>query len=92
MSNERFFRMLSVAILGLCALVAVPDSNATDAQVAATAETTNALPIEITVVREVEDINAGRFNPAAIGDESEDAFFIASSVLTTTISQIDPNL
>ena len=88
--------MLSVAVLGLCALAAVPDSKATDAQVTATAETTSALPLEITIVREVGDINAGRFNPAMAGEEKDESFaqsMIASSpLITTTISQIDPNL
>ena len=81
-------------------MAAVPDSHATAAQVSATAETMNALPLEITVVREVDEINAGRFNPALAGEQKDDAFtdaftdaFIATSpLIVTTISQIDPNL
>jgi hypothetical protein len=84
--------MLSVAILGLLALAVVPNSRATDAQVTATVESVSALPIEITVVREVDEINAGRFNLATAGEQAEDAIVIASPVLTTTISRIDPNL
>ncbi len=80
MSNERFFRMLAVAVLGLFALVAVPDSHATSAQVTANAENINALPLEITVVREVDGINAGRFNPALAGEEKDDSFFVAESM------------
>jgi hypothetical protein len=83
--------MLSIAVLGLLALAVVPDSHATDAQVVATEEAASQLPVEISVVREVDEINAGRFNPARSGD-ADDAIVIASPVRTTTISRRDPNL
>ncbi len=84
MTNERFFKMLSVGILGLLALTVVPQTHATDAQNEITVEE---LPIEVTVVREVEEINAGRFNAAQAGEE-----LILAPVQTTTLTQFDPNL
>ena len=101
MSNETFFRMLSIALLGAVALAFTPDSqaDAVAAQVAAI-ETSDAqnldeaamaaasmthkaawgdivfdehpagesIDVELKSVREVQDINAGRFNPAVAGD------------------------
>ena len=72
MSNETFFRMLSIALLGAVALAFVPDSQA-DSAAAATSSAdayAQSAPIEIEIrsVQEVQDINAGRFNPATAGD------------------------
>lgn len=64
MSNETFFRMLSIAFLGAIALAFVPDSQA-DAVAIADAEP---IAIEIESIQEVQEINAGRFNPAVAGD------------------------
>lgn len=93
MTNERFFRMLSVAVLGLLALAAVPDSLAT---------TTNAqdqaaepvAPVEVIAVQEVEDMNFGHFDPiqAALAAADAKPIVIASPVRTTTVSSVDPNL
>jgi|GEM_PF-3827127 len=89
MSNERFFRMLSVAVLGLLAVAVVPETKATDSETLITAEQ---LPLEVTVVREVDDINAGRFNVVqAVGDSDEETLAL-SPVQTTTLTQVDPNL
>lgn len=61
--NERFFRMLSVAVLGLLALAVVPThSQADDVDQSELAEAMKTLPVEITAVTEVDDINAGRFD------------------------------
>lgn len=72
MSNETFFRMLSIALLGAVALSFVPDSQADSVAVAtASADAyTQSMPIEIEIrsVQEVQEINAGRFNPATAGD------------------------
>lgn len=77
MSNETFFRMLSVALLGAVALSCVPDSQAESLNslakqqqaLTALASGVNApIEIEIQSLQEVEDINAGRFNPAVAGD------------------------
>jgi hypothetical protein len=88
MTNERFFRMLSVAVLGLLALAIVPQTNATDSQTQLTVEQ---LPVEVTVVREIDEINAGRFNTAQAGQAEGDSL-VLSPVQTTTLSQFDPNL
>jgi hypothetical protein len=90
MTNERFFRMLSVAVLGLLALAIVPQTGATDAQTEITADQ---LPIEVTIVREVDEINAGRFNTAQAGEEPPtEPTLLLSPVKTTTLTQFDPNL
>lgn len=91
MTNERFFKMLSVAVLGLLALAVVPETHATDAQVELTIEQ---VPVEVTVVREVDEINAGRFNRALFTTTSsdEDTSLVLSPVKTTTLTQFDPNL
>lgn len=63
-SNERFFRMLSIALLGAVALACVPDSQAdADGNMPFAS-----IEIELTSLQDVEDINAGRFNPAVAGD------------------------
>ena len=86
MANERFFRMLSVAVLGLLALAVVPQTNATDSQTELSVEQ---LPVEVTIVREVDEINAGRFNTAQAGEEDS---LLLSPLKTTTLTQFDPNL
>ena len=82
MTNERFFRMLSVAVMGLLALAVVPETNATDSQTEVSIEQ---LPVEVTVVREIEVINAGRFNTAQAGERD---IVTESEALT----DFDPNL
>lgn len=88
MTNERFFKMLSVAVLGLLAVAVVPETKASDSETQLTVEQ---LPVEVTIVREVDEINAGRFNTAQAGDETDGAL-VLSPVQTTTLSQVDPNL
>lgn len=88
MTNERFFRMLSIALLGALALACVPDSQASSPQATALVtldEGSHAVPIEIEIVREVDEINGGHFNPAVAGESKE-----VSSVVA--LSQFDPNL
>ncbi len=91
MSNERFFRMLSIALLGALALACVPDSQASSPVAAQIIEIRQqrAVPVEIEVVREVESINAGRFNPAVAGDElnAENS----RQIQTAATTQFDPN-
>lgn len=79
-----------MALLGLLALTAVPETQATDVQ-AETRAAAERLPIEVTVVREVEQINAGRFDFGAGESDSNDAL-VLSPVQATTLSQFDPNL
>jgi hypothetical protein len=70
MSNETFFRMLSIAFLGAIALAFVPDSQADLSSLAPipAVVSNDAIDIEIESVQEVQEINAGRFNPAVAGD------------------------
>lgn len=94
MSNETFFRMLSIAFLGALALAFLPDSQAESVAVAkleASLEAGDSLQamldaqsgppsvgdvvfeedpmeIELKSIQEVQEINAGRFNPAVAGD------------------------
>ena len=85
MSNERFFRMLSVALLGAFALAGVPDSEASSAA-KSTLESSAVLPVEVQVVKEVDEINAGRFNPAVVGKTNIETVDNAQ-----TVSRRDPN-
>jgi hypothetical protein len=90
MANERFFKMLSVAVLGLLALAVVPETQAIDSQTELTIEQ---VPVEVTVVREVDEINAGRFNRDLFATSTdEDTSLVLSPVKTTTLTQFDPNL
>ncbi len=86
MSNEKFFRMLSIALLGALALACVPDSQASSAM-------DSVIPVEIEIVREVDEINAGRFNPALAGDLKPTPELTSSSTLQAfSLTQFDPNL
>ena len=87
MSNERFFRTLSVALLGMLALAVVPQTHATDSGLAA-----EDVPVEVTVVREVDEINAGRFNVFSSDSTGSEDTLVLSPVKTTALSQVDPNL
>ena len=94
--NESFFRMLSIALLGAVALACVPDSQASSPYVnvsRAAEEVTvvmgQAIPVEIESVQEVNDINAGRFNPAVTGDLKQLAEVSRSQAFTALF---DPNL
>ena len=88
MSNEVFFRMLSIALLGAVALAFIPDSQADSAAVATASADAYAqsMPIEIEIrsVEEVQEINAGRFNPATAGDLTR----FASTQEATAISAL----
>ncbi len=85
MSNEKFFRMLSIALLGGLALACVPDSQAISMD--------SSVPVEIEIVREVDEINAGRFNPAVAGDVKPSSELLSSSSLhAVSIYHFDPNL
>jgi hypothetical protein len=59
MTNERFFRLLSIAILGGAALAFVPDIKADESQQAAII---SSMP-ELATLTEVEQINNGTYQP-----------------------------
>ncbi len=92
MSNERFFRMLSIALLGALALACVPDSEASSpvasriSALGATLMSADVLPVEVQVVNEIDEINAGRFNPAVAGGAKGETAPAAQK-----LSQVDPN-
>ena len=85
MSNETFFRMLSIAFLGAIALAFVPDTQADSGALPMT-PVAQVAPIEIEIesLQQIEAINAGRFNPALAGDM--EAF--ANSAEKTEISAL----
>ena len=84
--------MLSIALLGGLALACVPDSQASAtagsriSAIGATLAPVKAVPVEVQMISEVEEINAGRFNPALAGDLK-----VETSPASQTLSQIDPN-
>ncbi len=58
-TNERFFRLLSIALLGGIALAFVPDLNADESEQIALLESMH----EIKTLGEIDQINSGKFQP-----------------------------
>lgn len=75
MSNERFFRLLSVAFLGAVALSFIPDTGAETAVVQATSSYQAPVPVDVEIlsVNEINEINSGKFQPFIhqTGDEGD---------------------
>jgi hypothetical protein len=68
MGTENFFRLLSIALLGLIGLVAVPNREAEPVQ--AQAIEISSPEDDIRAALEVNQINAGRFRPYMIEEDS----------------------
>jgi hypothetical protein len=71
MRQERFFRLLSIAILGACALAIVPEVKPSTADSSADSMMIIATPeMELQAAQDVEQINSGKFKPYVSGDVS----------------------
>ena len=76
MSQERFFRLLSIALLGLMGLAFLPETrpetrpDSKTEPVAVETVNTSKADVEVQASLEVNEINAGRFKPYMLGEDS----------------------
>ncbi|HVK62250.1 MAG TPA: hypothetical protein VM432_11895 [Bdellovibrionales bacterium] len=78
MTNERFFKLLTIAVLGFVALAFVPNLQADESEEAALLAS---MP-ELESLNEIEQINAGQFQPYILDTNTSS---------TVDVTALDPN-
>jgi hypothetical protein len=82
MTNERFFRLLSIALLGAAALAFVPDIKADESEQVALLQSMQ----ELQTLGEIDQINSGNFQPW-LRDTGDTAALDVSTVTTPEMPQ-----
>ena len=77
MGQEKFFRLLSIAILGLMALAFMPEPKAEPVVVESVKQIPQSPEIEAQAVLEVNEINADRFRPFIAGESGDSGVVVS---------------